>query len=324
MGKIRILKEAEPATPPLGRTWLYTDESDNHLKTKNDSGAVVDLTATAAYDDTAVIAAIDNNAAGILGNAYTIDNLAKTVANLSTAQCQIHQDSATTVTTTPQVLTFTTDIGSTDDSIFSIDAAANTFTFHKDASYNFSSTITFESATPTARTIYFDLINTAEDSIIATESVVMDTANGSTEVGAMITLLTLGRNGMPSAPLTMQVQVRASGTGYSIPEFHSILASSTAYGAAIDKVTNTLTATGAASTAYAVNLVDVSTNSVITLPTAVGNDGQMVRVKRIDSTASTVTIDTLNSETIDGVLSTTLAPNGSINFIANGFNWFTV
>ena len=159
----------------------------------------------------------------------SILNNTQAIANLATAQCQIHNDDTTIVTTSNQVLSFATNIGSTDEDVFSVDDSAETITFYKNASYNFSSTVTFDSSTNLTRTIYFDLINTADDSVIATEMAIMSTNNGDTEIANIITLLTIGRNGMPPAPCTIRIEVRADGDGYSIPVFHSILASSSSY-----------------------------------------------------------------------------------------------
>lgn len=44
MGSIRIQEQTAPSTPPSGYVEVYVDSSDGHLKQKDDSGTVVDLT----------------------------------------------------------------------------------------------------------------------------------------------------------------------------------------------------------------------------------------------------------------------------------------
>lgn len=64
-------------------------------------------------------------------------------------------------------------------------------------------------------------------------------------------------------------------------------------------------------------------NITLTLPTAVGNDGLRMSIKRIDSTiANTVTIDGNGSEEIDGSTTTTLnTENETITIVSDGSNW---
>lgn len=46
MSKIRFIKSPEPNSPTTGKTFVYIDEADSHLKTKDDAGSVLDLTIT--------------------------------------------------------------------------------------------------------------------------------------------------------------------------------------------------------------------------------------------------------------------------------------
>lgn len=51
MSRIRFLEDSEPTTDaPSGTVYLYVDEDDSHLKTKDDQGTIVDLTASGAGD----------------------------------------------------------------------------------------------------------------------------------------------------------------------------------------------------------------------------------------------------------------------------------
>jgi hypothetical protein len=59
----------------------------------------------------------------------------------------------------------------------------------------------------------------------------------------------------------------------------------------------------------------------ITLPTAIGND-YFYTVKKTDSSANTITLNTTSSQTIDGGSSATLKVQyASITLISDGSNW---
>lgn len=159
------------------------------------------------------------------------DIQAEAIANLATAQCHITQSSipALVLTTTHNVLPFSIHVDSTDTNIMTVDDVNNTITFKKNASFNFLSHVLFSSTTGLARTITFELINVSGGEVLVAESNVIDIPNGTTEGIALNTLITVGKNGIPSAPLTMRIQAYSTGTGHTVQSFNSILASSSAY-----------------------------------------------------------------------------------------------
>ena len=60
----------------------------------------------------------------------------------------------------------------------------------------------------------------------------------------------------------------------------------------------------------------------ITLPTAVGNSGEIFNIKKIDSSVNAVTIATTSSQTIDGALTQPiLTQYQNITVVSNGTNW---
>jgi hypothetical protein len=66
-----------------------------------------------------------------------------------------------------------------------------------------------------------------------------------------------------------------------------------------------------------------SANVTITLPTASGMTGYRFYIKRVDSSAHTVTISRSGSDTIDGAASFTLdLQYTAIGVISNGSNWY--
>lgn len=79
----------------------------------------------------------------------------------------------------------------------------------------------------------------------------------------------------------------------------------------------------AATTSKQTFLADATGGSfTITLPTAVGFNGLVISIKRINSGTNTVTIATTSSQTIDGDLTQILnAQWTSLDFTANGTNW---
>jgi len=63
----------------------------------------------------------------------------------------------------------------------------------------------------------------------------------------------------------------------------------------------------------------------LTLPTAVGNDGKLFHIKKIDSSANAVTIDGATTETIDGAETITLDVQWhSLTIVSDGANWLII
>jgi hypothetical protein len=63
----------------------------------------------------------------------------------------------------------------------------------------------------------------------------------------------------------------------------------------------------------------------VTLPTAVGNTGQMYSIKKIDASANAITIATTSSQTIDGVTTRTLSTQyQGVTVQSDGANWFVI
>lgn len=163
------------------------------------------------------------------------DIQAEALANLATASGKIASESSPVFQPIPLVNTdmpFIVVTDSTDTSVFEFDNVNNTITLKVDASFNFLSNVSLTSSTNQSRDITFSLINTFDDTVVTTEGGTFDFAAGVSTVVPFNTVLTLGKNGMPSAPLTIKIQVMASGAGYTLDSFSSILASSSAYATA--------------------------------------------------------------------------------------------
>jgi hypothetical protein len=63
----------------------------------------------------------------------------------------------------------------------------------------------------------------------------------------------------------------------------------------------------------------------ITLYTAVGNTGNRVTVKKTDSSANAVTINTTSSQTIDGDTSRAISTQWtSLTLVSDGSNWMVI
>ena len=73
-------------------------------------------------------------------------------------------------------------------------------------------------------------------------------------------------------------------------------------------------------------LGDATTASFqVTLPTAVGATGLMYVIKKIDSSANTVTVGTTLSQTIDGQSTRVLSLQyDGVKVQSNGANWFII
>ena len=46
MAEIHITEQTEPSTPQVGKTKMYIDSADSHLKTKDSAGVIIDVTDT--------------------------------------------------------------------------------------------------------------------------------------------------------------------------------------------------------------------------------------------------------------------------------------
>lgn len=69
---------------------------------------------------------------------------------------------------------------------------------------------------------------------------------------------------------------------------------------------------------------DATAGSItINLPTAVGIAGKVYVIKKIDSSANTVTIDANSTQTLDGALTIVIGTQyASFSIVSNGSNWF--
>lgn len=159
----------------------------------------------------------------------SLDTLESAIANLATAQAAISDSGAFTLTATPTQLPFTVITPSTDATVMTLDDVSNTFTFLHNASFNWVSNLVLSSATGLPRAITFRLVNTANDAVLVTQSVSLEIQSGRTITLPVTTLLTVGRNGVPVAPLTVRVEAFADATGYTIDSFNSTLVSGSSY-----------------------------------------------------------------------------------------------
>jgi hypothetical protein len=79
MSYIRLKKTGTPSTPPSGRSKVYIDEADDHLKRRKDDGSVVD------YDDSVTPEEIQDAIGSALTDTATIDLNYDDTANEITA-----------------------------------------------------------------------------------------------------------------------------------------------------------------------------------------------------------------------------------------------
>lgn len=183
-----------------------------------------------------------------------LDTIVEAIANLSSAQGSISNSTTPvfSITTTPQVVPFTVTQDSTDPTVFSFSDTNNTVTFLHDTNYNFTSSVTLTANTGNARTITFRLIDIATGLQVTSQAVTINIQNGATETLPLNTLITVGSNGVPAAPLTVRIEAVADNTGYTFTSFSSILAgnvttSGGGAGSTIDDTSTTLLTTWSSS-----------------------------------------------------------------------------
>jgi hypothetical protein len=193
--------------------------------------------------DTAQITTNTNNiainTANIATNTVDIASNAEAIANLATAQGSIENDTTPAITAiptvTPVTLTFDEVTPSTDTNIFEFDAVNDEIDFKQDASFNFSSTVNFTNVSAASlATISFDFVDVSGPTILGTQTVELNIAIGSSTSVSLNTLLTVGKNGIPSSPLSIRLEASSDLAGYKLDSFTSILASSSSYNLTTD------------------------------------------------------------------------------------------
>jgi hypothetical protein len=94
-----------------------------------------------------------------------------------------------------------------------------------------------------------------------------------------------------------------------------------AYTTGFQTVTGTTTLTATYQT-HNVKADATSGAVTVTLFTAVGNSGKVVQIKKIDSTANSITVATSSSQTIDGATTLSIVgKNNAYTLISDGSNW---
>jgi len=64
-------------------------------------------------------------------------------------------------------------------------------------------------------------------------------------------------------------------------------------------------------------------NLTITLPTAIGNIGKEINIKKIDSTSYSIIVDANGTQTIDGILTQIITGQyATMTIVSDGSNWF--
>lgn len=165
------------------------------------------------------------------------DSQAQAIANLATSQGEFvgtGSPSVLALTTTEQTLPFNVSIPSTNTSMFDFDDANNRVTFKVDASYNFRTSLSLLLGTDSTRIVTVTGRNYADNSIVYQRVV---TVNGTTNDIIPIDsnqLLTVGKNGVPSAPLTIYFTFKVDATGITLRDLSSLLTSSSAYNLSTD------------------------------------------------------------------------------------------
>ncbi len=158
----------------------------------------------------------------ITDNAQGISLLYETVNNLTSSKGEISSSTSQVINTTEDLLTFEVSQPSIDTSIFDFDDSQNYITFKKAGSYNFFSTLEISSSTSGSKTIDFNLVNVADNTIIKNHQIVSTISAGTTKSFKINTpLLLIGSQ----VPLTIKIVKVADSVGGTIEEFESVLTS---------------------------------------------------------------------------------------------------
>lgn len=264
-----------------------------------------------------VITAIGQQFVGVhnLINANT-----QAIANLATAQGSFGTVTPQIITTTESPLIFSVVTASTDSNIMTINDVNDSVSYLVNASYNFRTDMTFEVGTSQTRTITIRGRNLADGTLVYSRTITINQANNTTKTTSTNTLLTIGSNGYPEAPLTIYFTIQADGTGIAMSEFETIITSSNEVSTSSANIFATTTKTSnytATVSDYTIR-VDCSANNVdIILPPA-GTTGLVLVIKRIDSSSFNCNI----LGTIDGGANAQINKQyTSLQLQANGTSW---
>jgi len=158
----------------------------------------------------------------------SISNLATASGSVSGVQSggYIFDPIPDTFTTIPIVV----DKPSSDTEVFEVNED-NTITFKKNASYNIYRDFVVESNTNSnsERIFEFRLVNVADNTVVASKNVSVKASSGSVLSLSVVGLVTVGRNGIPNAPITLRSECREVEGDYSMVSLHSIISSSSSY-----------------------------------------------------------------------------------------------
>lgn len=163
-------------------------------------------------------AEVDNNFINLNSD---IDALKQAVLHMSSskAKAQFGSLSVLELSTTEQVLPFTASTQSTNTSVFEV--GSSSITIKQAGTYNFLSTVSFEETTASGavRNVTFNLRQTSDNALLYSQTASVEISDGNRDVIPFNSLMQV-----TAVPVTFDINVIASGTGYRIVGFNSILA----------------------------------------------------------------------------------------------------
>ena len=171
-----------------------------------------------------------------IGLSDRVDLNTQAIANMATAQGTVEGTQTGDFIFDPLPAAFThtpitLDIQSTDTSIFEINGAANTVTFKQDANYNFQNSMIVKAGASSSRLLEFRIVNVADGAVVYERSANIELGNNDVAQINMLGLLTIGRNGVPTAPVELRMEMRQAEEDYSLQTFHSLISSGVPYSA---------------------------------------------------------------------------------------------
>ncbi|MPW32011.1 hypothetical protein F9L16_24000, partial [Agarivorans sp. B2Z047] len=176
-----------------------------------------------ATDIEGAVKHVNNEAAA---NAQNILTLTETVANLSSASGQIQGETTPIFGEIPQVETeipFSILINSTDQGVFRIDESENTIIFEQDTNFNFltSAFLSFDTGNP--REVIFRIRRASDDLLISERRLPIEESNNDKDQFISNNLVTVGKNGLPSAPLEVKLTIECDGNDIEFTSFDSLI-----------------------------------------------------------------------------------------------------
>ncbi|MPW31988.1 hypothetical protein F9L16_23870, partial [Agarivorans sp. B2Z047] len=169
---------------------------------------------------------ISSNTQSIDQNSQNILTLTETIANLASAQGQIQNENTPVFAEIPQIETpvpLSVLVDSTDTDVLEFNETTNTVTLKINASFNFLTSVFLDFDTGSERNVTFRIRRASDDLLISERILPLEESNNDKDQFISNNLVTVGKNGLPSAPLEVKLTIECDGNDIEFTSFDSLI-----------------------------------------------------------------------------------------------------